>query len=264
MLLNSGLNAAPLYAVGIGPGSASFLTPQADQVLRNARCIAGYDLYLDLLKPEFKIGKKIITTGMRQERERCHQAIAAALAGESTVIISSGDAGIYGMASLVLELLAQQNLLTSIPFEVIAGVPALCAAAARVGAPIGHDFACVSLSNLLTSCEVITRRLHACFAADLVCVLYNPRSHGRTNCLADAITIASHYRQSACPVALCRNIGRNGEQALVTTLAEFDPTQADMLSLVIIGNSESRIVGGYMLTPRGYEEKTVATDMSVT
>lgn len=247
--------AAPLHVVGIGPGAASLLTPQAAQALRAARCIAGYDLYLDLLDPQFKKGKKLISTGMRHERERCQRAIETALGGESAAVISSGDAGIYAMASLVLELLAQQNLLDTVPFEVIAGVPVLCAAAARAGAPIGHDFACVSLSNLLTPCETINKRLHACFAADFVCVLYNPRSHGRPQCLADALDIAGKYRAPTCPVALCRNIARPGEEVLITELGQFDPSLADMLSILIIGNSESRKVGGFMLTPRGYGEK---------
>lgn len=255
MSVTSAGQAAPLYAVGIGPGSSSFLTPQAAQVLRNVSCIAGYELYLDLLDFEFKAGKKLIATGMRHERERCQLAIETALAGESTAVVSSGDAGIYAMASLVLELLAQQNLLDAIHFEVIAGVPVLCAAAARVGAPIGHDFACISLSDLLTPFEVINKRLHACFAADFVCVIYNPRSHGRPQCLADALSIAGKYREPTCPVALCRNIGRKGEELLVTELGQLDPTLADMLSIIIIGNSESRKVGDFMLTPRGYSGK---------
>lgn len=246
---------ASLYIVGIGPGSAAFLTSQAAQALRNAQCIAGYELYLDLLGPEFKAGKKLMATGMRRERERCLKAIETALAGCSTAIISSGDAGIYAMASLTLELLEQLNLLQTVPFEIIAGVPALCAAAARVGAPIGHDFACISLSDLLTPREIINKRLHACFEADFVCILYNPRSHGRPDYLTQALAIAQEYRSPVCPVALCRNIGRKGEQALVTELSRFDPVLADMLSIIIIGNSESRHIGGWMLTPRGYSGK---------
>lgn len=243
---------APLFVVGLGPGMPEMRTPQASRILRECACLAGYPLYLDMIEPGLKADKRIIASGMRAERERCEAAIAAALGGEATAIVCSGDPGIYALASLALEILAARNLLAEIPFEVVSGVPAFCAAAASVGAPIGHDFCCVSLSDLLTNREVITKRLHAAFAADFVCVLYNPRSRGRPDILDMAMNVAKSYRDDACPVALCRNIGRPGAACAVCALARFDPEMADMLSLVIVGNSQSRQVGNFMLTPRGY------------
>lgn len=243
---------APLYVIGLGPGAPDLLAPKALAALRKCHCIAGYNLYLELLPPDIKQGKRVVSNGMRKERERCHAAIDAAMAGEITAIVSSGDPGIYAMASLVLELLASQNLVETLPLEIIPGIPALCAAAAAVGAPIGHDFACVSLSDLLTPAATIEKRLHAVLAADFVCVLYNPRSHGRPHCLGNALAIARQYRNPDCPVALCRNMGRQGENAQVYSLADFNADACDMLSLIIIGNSQSRQIGEYMLTPRGY------------
>lgn len=245
-------NPAPLFVAGLGPGSPDLLTPVAASVLRQAQCIAGYNLYMDLIAPELKAGKRLIASGMRQERERCQAAIRSALGGAATVIVSSGDPGIYAMASLVLELMGDAGLVDKIPFEVIPGVPAVCAAAACVGAPIGHDFACVSLSDLLTPKGIITKRLHAAFMADFVCALYNPRSHGRPDCLAEAMSIAGQYRAPDCPVAICRKVGRPGQSALVLSLEQFVPEACDMLSIVIVGNSQSRQIGPYMLTPRGY------------
>lgn len=243
---------APLFVVGLGPGCPGLLTPRAAQALAQARCIAGYGVYLDLLETPLKSGKLLIERGMRQEKERCELAIRQALAGRPTAIVSSGDPGVYGMASLVVELLEANGLLERVPLEIIPGVPAVCAAAARVGAPIGHDFACISLSDLLTPPELIEKRLQAAFMADFVCALYNPRSKGRPHWLAKAVNMARQYRGGDCPVALCRSICRAGEETLITSLAAFDPALADMLSIVIIGNSQSRRSGAYMVTPRGY------------
>lgn len=247
--------AAPLRAVGIGPGPESAMTPQAASVISASACLAGYDLYLDLLPPRLKEGRRIIASGMRQEAERCGKAIDAALSGLSTALISSGDSGVYGMASLALELLERRGLLGDLPFEVIPGLPALCAAAALLGAPLGHDFACVSLSDLLTPWPLIEARLEAALAADFVCVLYNPRSRGRPHYLKAALDIAARHREAACPVGMARNVGRKGESTRLAPLRDFDPEWADMLSLVIIGSRESRMAGKYMLTPRGYAQK---------
>lgn len=249
---------APLFVVGLGPGSPNLLTPQACQVLTRAECIAGYKLYMEMLDPTLRAGKKLISTGMRQERERCQAAIDAAMAGEETAIVSSGDPGVYAMASLALEMLDNAGLTGIIPFEVVPGVPAVCAAAAAAGAPIGHDFACISLSDLLTPLDLIQRRLHAAFEADFVCALYNPRSRGRPDYLELAIGIARQYRSPDCPIAVCRNIARAGQQMTVTPLADFDTTNCDMLTIVIVGNSQSRQAGPYMLTPRGYATKRLS------
>lgn len=243
---------ATLFIVGLGPGCAQMLTPQAAAVLAKSSYIVGYTLYLELTPTELKTGKKLIATGMRQERQRCEAAIDCALAGETTAIVCSGDPGIYAMASLTLELLEGRKLLNILPLAIIPGVPALCAAAACLGAPIGHDFACISLSDLLTPWQIIEKRLIAALAADFVCVIYNPRSHGRPDHLGAAINIARQYRDLTCPVGLVRNAGREGQKTTLTTLQEFDPCLVDMLSLIVIGNCETRLVGSYMLTPRGY------------
>ncbi|MBD5417460.1 MAG: precorrin-3B C(17)-methyltransferase [Desulfovibrio sp.] len=250
---------APLTAVGIGPGDTGLLTPEARAALAAASCVAGYGLYLDLLPPELLAGKRLLSSGMRQERERCAAAVDAAVAGAPTALVSSGDAGIYAMAGLALEILEERGLLAAVPFCVVPGVPALCAAAALLGAPLTHDFACISLSDLLTPLERIRARLEAALAADFVCVIYNPRSHGRPDYLGMAFDMARALREPACPVGMVRKAYRPGQEVRLTTLAEADPTWADMLTLVIIGNSESRLAGPYMLTPRGYGRKPVKT-----
>lgn len=246
---------APLTVVGLGPGDASLLTPQARAALEASACVAGYGLYLDLIPPELLAGKRCISSGMRQERERCMAAVDAALAGEPTALVSSGDAGIYAMAGLALEILEERGLITSLPFSVTPGVPALCAAAALLGAPLTHDFACVSLSDLLTPLARIRARLEAALMADFVCVLYNPRSHGRPDYLGMAFDMARATRGPACPVGMVKKAWRPGQEVILTTLGEADPEWADMLTLVIIGNSESRLAGPWMLTPRGYSRE---------
>lgn len=249
------MNPASLHVVGLGPGDAACLTPQAREILSRARCIAGYHLYMDLVPQELLQGKRCIATGMRHEEERCAAAVAAALSGEPTALVCSGDPGIYALAGLALETLEAQGLVETIPFSVAPGVPAVCAAAALLGAPLMHDFACVSLSDLLTPWETIQRRLSAALEADFVCVIYNPRSKGRPRHLEEALGIARRFRAPYCPVGIVRNAFRPGQRAGVYRLDHFDPEQADMLSLIIIGNAESRALGPYMLTPRGYDKK---------
>lgn len=244
-----------LFVVGLGPGDASCLTPLARESLTKASCIVGYPLYLELVPPELLAGKHIIATGMRQETERCQQAISATLKGEDTAIVCSGDAGVYALAGLVLELLELGGTLNQIDLQVVPGIPAVCAAASLLGAPLTHDFACISLSDLLTPWSVIHKRLEAAFDADFVCVLYNPRSRGRTQQLPDALTLARVHRPLDCPVGLVQRAFRPGQKVTVTTLGELDPEWVDMLSILIIGNSESRQVGPYFLTPRGYNKK---------
>lgn len=246
---------APLYIVGLGPGHAGCLTPQAREALDQAACIAGYHLYLDLVPPELLHGKVRIASGMRHEEERCAAAVDAALAGQCTALVCSGDPGVYALAGLALEMLAARNLLDIVPFSVIPGIPAVCAAAALLGAPLMHDFACISLSDLLTPWQTIERRLKAALEADFVCALYNPRSKGRRRQLTEALALARAFRNPDCPVGLVRNAFRPGQRAAVFRLAELDEETVDMLSILIIGNSESRALGAYMLTPRGYERK---------
>jgi precorrin-3B C17-methyltransferase len=246
------VNAAPLYVVGLGPGDAACLTPQAREALGRARCVAGYRLYLDLVPPELLAGKRLIATEMRREAERCIAAVEAACAGQCSALVCSGDPGVYALAGLALEVLEAKNLLNDVPFQIIPGVPAVCAAAALLGAPLTHDFACVSLSDLLTPRQIIEKRLAAAFEADFVCVLYNPRSGGRPHLLGQALSLARRHRRPDCPVGLVRKAFRPGQEVSVHTLADFEEERVDMLSLLIVGSGFSRIAGGRMLTPRGY------------
>ncbi|MBQ9537250.1 MAG: precorrin-3B C(17)-methyltransferase [Desulfovibrionaceae bacterium] len=241
-----------LTVVGLGPGDPTLLTPQASQALTQAQVIVGYPRYVELLDASLRLKKTILTTSMRQEKERCHLAIDAALKGQPTCLLASGDPGIYALAGLTIELLEQRALLDSINLTIIPGVPALCAAAALLGAPLSHDFACVSLSDLLTPWSQIQKRLIAALACDFVLVLYNPRSKGRPDYLKYALDLASQYREPTCPIGLVRQAYRSKQTVINSTLQDFDVTQVDMLSIVILGNTQSRKVGEFLVTPRGY------------
>lgn len=247
------MSAVPLFVIGLGPGDASLLPPLAVQALERAETLVGYGLYLDMVSPQLRQGKRIVCTGMRHEAERCRAAIEAALGGSPTAVVCSGDAGVYGMAGLILELLEVQGLLDAVPVEIIPGVPAVCAAAALLGAPLMHDFACVSLSDLLTPWETIIKRLDAALGADFVLALYNPRSRGRRDHLLTALDIARRHRPPHTPVGVVRNAYRPEQEVYIRTLAELDPEQVDMLSLCLIGNASTRHMGRYMVTPRGYD-----------
>jgi len=243
--------------VGIGPGDACLTAPLAAGAIEEADVVAGYSTYLDLLPPEALAGKEIISTGMMGEVERCSKAIDAALSGKDTVVVSGGDAGVYGMAGLVLELLESRGLTDTVDFRVVPGIPALTGAAALLGAPLTHDFACVSLSDLLTPWELIEKRLDAAASADFVIVLYNPRSRRRSGLLAEALSIVSRHRDPGTPVGIVRQAWREGQAVRVDTLGTADPECVDMLSIVVIGNSQTRMAGNLMLTPRGYAKKYV-------
>ncbi len=244
---------ASLYIIGLGPGDASLLPPLALKALNHSEVIVGYGLYVDMVPQEIRQEKHIITTGMRHETQRCLAAIEQARQGKNTSIVCSGDAGIYGMSGLILELLHKYDFLEEVSVEVVPGIPAVCAAAALLGAPLMHDFACISLSDLLTPWEKITQRLHAAFSSDFVVALYNPRSKGRKEHLATALHIAKQYRAGTTPVGLVRNAYRPEEEVSLYALQDFTPESADMLSLVLIGNESTKILGKYMVTPRGYQ-----------
>lgn len=214
-----------------------------------------YKTYMDLIEPEVLEGKKTISTGMTGEIRRCEIAIDEALKGKDTAIVSSGDSGIYGMAGLVLELIADQGLGTLVDVEVIPGIPALAAAAARLGAPIMHDFAVISLSDLMTSWERIEERVEAAARADFVVILYNPKSNKRDWQLSRVRDLILGYRSGESPVGVVRNAAREGESIEITTLSRMDEFHVDMLSILLVGNSKTRIIGDKMVTPRGYLEK---------
>ena len=240
-----------LYVVGLGPGALDHLTPAAAAAIAAAEVVVGYRTYLELI-PELLVGKEVVSSGMMKEVERCREALRLAAAGRQVALVSSGDAGIYGMAGLALEL--QPTEAPDIAVEVVPGVSAVQAAAARLGAPLMHDFAVVSLSDLLTPWALIRRRLEAAAAADFVVALYNPKSRGRTTQLGEAAAILLRHRGPATPVGIVRNACRDDETVTVIDLAGLAAAEVDMLSLVIVGNSQTLVdARGRMVTPRGYQ-----------
>jgi len=232
--------------VGLGPGGEETLTPQAREALVKAEVVVGYTTYLKLIEPLIA-GKMIIASGMKKETDRAHAAVAEALTGKNVAVVSSGDPGVYGMAGPVLEV-APAGLAVS----VIPGVTAATAAAALLGAPLTHDFAVISLSDLLTPWETIVRRLAAAADADFVLVLYNPRSKGRAEHLQKALEIILRHRDISTPVGIVKDCGRAKEKQIITTLSLLAPEDVDMTSTVVIGNSQTKVVNGRMVTPRGY------------
>ncbi len=249
-----------LSIVGMGPGQAYWRTPEASAALSAADEIVGYHLYLDLLGPIIS-GKPRHATELGAETERARIALDRAASGLHVALVSSGDAGIYGLATLVFELLDTEESIEwrRVEIEVIPGISAVQAAASRLGAPLGHDFCTVSLSDLLTPWSTIEARLAAAAEGDFVLALYNPRSERRDWQLPKALEILAAHRPPTTPVALARNLGREDETVIVTTLARMNPAEVDMLTLVLIGSSTTRAfdLGGQakLYTPRGYAGK---------
>jgi len=253
-----------LAIVGIGPGDAGGRTAEADAALRAAGDLVGYRLYLDLLGPLAQ-GKTRHDFDLGEEEDRVRAALSLAAAGRSVALISSGDAGIYAMASLVFELMEREADPDWMRIEVIGipGVTAMQVAAARLGAPLGHDFCAISLSDLLTPWPVIEQRLRAAAAGDFVVALYNPVSRRRRTQLAAARDILLQARMPDTPAAIARNLGRAGEALRITTLAALGAAEVDMLSIVLVGSSSTRRVarpdgGEWLYTPRGYGGKAEA------
>ena len=252
--LSDSLLPGQLFVVGLGPGATDLMTPRARAALERAAVVVGYERYLELVPPCLLEGKRVVTAGMRQEMERCRLALAAAREGVDVAVVCSGDPGIYALAPLVFELAEAEHF----PFSHIAivpGVSAMCSAAALLGAPLGHDFACVSLSDALTPWSVIEKRVHHALAADFVLVLYNPRSKKRPDGLGRVLALARAMRGDACAAGVVRLGDRPGEERLVTTLGALEPEKVDMFCLVVIGASSTRCLEGRMVTPRGYLEK---------
>lgn len=257
----AGRTGGRLFVVGIGPGQLPWRTPEAVAALRHADAVVGYDLYLDLCA-DLIGGKEEHRSPLGDETGRALKALALAAEGRTVALVCSGDPGIYALATLVFEQVeaARDRAIRGVKVTVVPGISAFQAAAARLGAPMGHDFCLISLSDLLTPRDVIRRRLRAAAAGDFVIAFYNPQSLRRRTLLGEARDILLGERPGATPVAVARNLGRPGESMTVTTLAEFDPDTVDMLSLVVIGNSESRILdlphGTRIYTPRGYAQKS--------
>lgn len=240
-----------LFVVGIGPGDTSKLTIEANEVLASCEVIVGYTVYVDLLKECFP-GKEYLVTGMTREEVRCRLALESAKKGKKTAMVCSGDAGVYGMAGILIELSAEYP---GVEIEVIAGVTAALSGGAVLGAPIGHDFAVISLSDRLTPWEQIEKRLRCAAQGDFILCLYNPSSKKRKDYLKKACEILLEYQPKETVCGYVRNIGRTGESYRILSLAELRDTQTDMFTTVFIGNSKTKQMGNQMVTPRGYHLK---------
>ncbi|TDO92170.1 precorrin-3B C17-methyltransferase [Halanaerobium saccharolyticum] len=242
--------AKKLYVIGIGPGSIEMMSRKAFSILKKVEVIVGYKSYIKLAAEIISEEQEIYQSGMGAEKKRVVKAIESALNGKTTAIISSGDAGVYGMAGPVLELVDKRNL--DLEVEIIPGITAANAAAAVLGAPLMHDYAVISLSDILTPWEVIVKRLKAAAESDLITVLYNPRSSRRKKQLKIAREIYLSHRDKSTPVGIVRNIDREGENIIISDLQNLPLKKVDMLSTVVIGNSQTYAAGGKLITPRGY------------
>lgn len=260
-----------IYIVGTGPGSLDHITPAAREAIKKSDIIVGYGTYLDLIK-ELLRDKEVVSTGMTQEVDRCRKAVELAMGKKTVSVISGGDPGVYAMAGLIFEILrsqeseagcqgsakqksALQNPYSKLSIEVIPGISALNAAASRLGAPLMHDFACISLSDRLTPWDVIEKRLEAAAAADFVIVLYNPRSKGRAGHINKAQEIIQKHRKPTTAVGIVKGAMREHEAVIVTDLENMQDSDIDMQTTVIIGNSKTFVWNNLMITPRGYENK---------
>lgn len=237
-----------LNVIGIGPGDRDNLTLRADRALQESDLIVGYQVYVDLVRSWYP-EKEYLTTGMTREAERCRLALEEAAKGKTVSMVCSGDSVVYGMAALCYELRGE-NTLPQI--QVIPGLTAACSGGALLGAPLTHDFAVISLSDRLTPWEKITARLEAAAKADLTIVLYNPKSKGRPDHLAKACDLLLRTLPEDRPCGIARNIGREGESFQLLTLLGLRDFDADMFSTIFIGNAMTRIIGGKLVTPRGY------------
>lgn len=235
--------------VGIGPGGPQDRTRAAEEALAASGVIVGYTRYLELVADVTR-GKELISSGMTKEVDRCRAALARAREGETVALISSGDPGVYGMAGLALEIAAQEGL--DVPIEIVPGVSAALAAAAKMGAPLTLDFACISLSDLLVPWEMIKRRLDGVAAADLVTVIFNPKSKKRSWQIEEAAGVFRACRGGATPVGIGTAVGTPEEEIVLSDLKNFLSYEINMRSIVIIGNSTSTIINGRFVTPRGY------------
>ncbi len=224
---------------------------RAYRALQEAEVIIGYKTYIDLVK-DIVAGKEVISSGMLKEVERCQKAIDIALENRRVAVVSSGDPGIYGMAGVVLELAEKSGVKGKIDIEIVPGITSANAAAASLGAPLMHDFAVISLSDLLTQRETIVKRLELAAQGDFVTVLYNPVSKKRTELIKEAREIYLRHRSGSTPVGLVRNAKRGDQEIVISTLQEFLEHPIDMFTVVLIGNSKTFQAEDLMITPRGY------------
>ncbi|MCD8098422.1 MAG: precorrin-3B C(17)-methyltransferase [Lachnospiraceae bacterium] len=241
-----------LYVVGFGPGGKEHMTQKAIDVITQADVVTGYTTYVNILKEYFP-DKKYIATPMMQEVKRCEMAVEEAMKDQTVAMVSSGDSGIYGMAGIIYQVADEKQ--ADIEIETVPGVTAASAAASVLGAPLMHDFAVISLSDLMTPLDLIMKRVDCAGAGDLIVCLYNPKSKKRTGYVEQAADILIKYRSDKMPVGIVRNAGRSDESSCITTLGELKNAEIDMFSVVIIGNSQTYTKNGRMITPRGYAVK---------
>lgn len=241
-----------ITVIGIGPGSEGDMTMRAIEALRNADTVVGYNYYIPFISHILKEGAEVVNTGMMQERRRIEKALEIAGSGRDVCVVSSGDSGIYGMAPLVYEMLQEKGLDNRIEVEVIPGISAFQKAASLLGAPVGHDFCVISLSDLMTPWALIEKRIKAAVDADFVTAVYNPRSKGRYWELYRLKELFLQGRSSSTPVGYVRQAGRSEEEIRVTDLLNFNPEDVDMFTVVLIGNSQSFRWNERFITPRGY------------
>lgn len=239
-----------LTVVGIGPGDYENMTVRADRALQECQVIVGYHVYVDLVRERYP-EKEFFTTPMMREADRCRMALEEAEKGKNVAMVCSGDSGIYGMAGLVYQLRGDR---TEPEIAVIPGLTAACSGAALLGAPLTHDFAVISLSDRLTTWEKIEKRLSAAAEADLSIVLYNPASRGRPDYLQKACDILLKTLPQDRPCGVARSIGREGEDRVILSLGQLRDFEADMFCTVFIGNSQTEVIGGRLVTPRGYRD----------
>ena len=245
-----------IIIAGIGPGSKENITPAVLEAVQQADAIVGYKYYFQFIEPYVKEGCQCIDTGMKKERERAEQAFLLAETNQTVVVISSGDAGLYGMAPLIYEMAKAKGSVITI--ETLPGISAFQKAASLLGAPIGHDVCLISLSDLMTPWEVIERRIKAAATGDFVTAIYNPKSHGRYWQLYRLQELFLQERSADTPIGYVRQAGRPEQEVKVTTLGAFDPEDVDMFTVVLIGNSQSYIADGKFITPRGYYRETAS------
>jgi cobalt-precorrin 5A hydrolase/precorrin-3B C17-methyltransferase len=236
-----------LALVGLGPGARDLLTPRAEAELRRAAVWVGLDQYVDQVRDLARPGTRMLITGLGKEEERAHSAVEQAAQGHAVALIGSGDAGVYAMASPALEVAGDDIDVVGVP-----GVTAALAASSLLGAPLGHDHASISLSDLHTPWPAIEQRIQAVAEADLVVTFYNPRSRGRDWQLPKAVSMLLEHRPASTPVGVVTDASRPAEAVRLTTLGELDPDTVTMLACVVVGSSQSKVVSGRMVTPRGY------------
>ncbi|QSX08819.1 precorrin-3B C(17)-methyltransferase [Alkalibacter rhizosphaerae] len=241
-----------INVIGIGPGFEENMTGQAIQAIKDSQVVVGYKTYMELIRP-LTVGKEIVENGMTREVERCKKAIELAMKNKVVSVVSSGDPGVYGMAGLILEILAKEHDLSKFDVAIIPGVTSANAGAAILGSPLMHDYVTISLSDLMTDWSLIEKRIHCAGQGDFGVVFYNPKSKSRPDYLNKAQEILLQYKSADTIVGIVKNAFRDGQIHQISTLGVLDQLDVDMFTTVFIGNSATYVENGHMITPRGYQ-----------